>query len=134
MSTNEANSLCSPRPPVLRHATAPLYHAQCLSHDYTVPVSYLSRSSFWIFFSPSFFVRHQSEPTRHSSVHVAPRGALSGDKSSFLLLKPGKCPAENPFALHCTVVEQRVLTGCTAVFSHPCAECQPQRNSNSGQK
>lgn len=42
--------------------------------------------------------------------------AVSNVTSSFLLPIPGKQPAENPFA-DGTVVEQCVLTECTAVFS-----------------
>lgn len=130
-------SLTASVPRGLPACIAPQLH--CVTHSVYLMTTLFQflicqNQAFGLFFFPSFFARHQSEPTRRSSVHVAPRGALSGDKSSFLLLKPGKHPAENPFALRCTVVEQRVLTGCTAVFSHPCVECQPQRNSNSGQK
>lgn len=46
---------------------------------------------------------------------MSPLRALSHNISSFLPLKPGKHPAENPF-LHSSVMEQCVLTGCTAVF------------------
>lgn len=135
MSTNEANNLCSPRPPVLHRTTAPLCHTHCLSHDYTVPVSYLSRSSFWIFFSPLLSLCDIRASLRGTQVRTwlqEERLAATNPHSCYWSLE--SIQLRIPFALRCTVVEQRVLTGCTAVFYHPCAECQPQRNSNSGQK
>lgn len=54
-------------------------------------------------------------------------GDLSGDIFSFSLLEPGEHAAENPsLRLRCTVVEQRVLTACTAVLSHPCVNANPR--------
>lgn len=57
-------------------------------------------------------------------MHAAPWRALINNMSLFLLLKPRKHPAENPF-VHSTAVEQRVLTGCTAVFSRLCTDANP---------
>lgn len=48
-------------------------------------------------------------------MRVSPLRALSHNISSFLPVKPRKHSAENPF-LHSSVMEQCVLTGCTAVF------------------
>lgn len=135
MSTNEANKLCSPRPPVLHRTTAPLCHTQCLSHDYTVTVSYLSRSSFWTFFFLLLSLR---------DIRVSLRGAQVCtwlQEESLAATNPHSCywnlesiqlriPPRSAVLLWNSVFSQ----GVPLCFPHPCVECQPQRNSNSGQK
>lgn len=86
---------------------------KCLSHVYTVPPPPLVFSFFFSFFYNLLDVCGLHYAELMESEACVRLLALSNNISSFLPLKPGKRPAEKPF-LHSTVVEQCVLTGCTA--------------------
>lgn len=119
----EVNSFIFSHNKQMRLITLTLESLHLVSHHSTIVAwsVYLMSTVFLLFWSISWIFAASTISMYHDEeqrVHVSPWRALCNNISSFFPLKPGMPPAENPL-LHSTVVEQCVLTGCTAVSPPP---------------